>query len=235
MGAGYAVGVAAVALLAACTAGEADEADDPGAALAEAKAALDAATSVHVVVTSEGVPPGVTGLRGGEGTAARPASFAGDLEVSVSGALVTVGVISVDGTVYAKTPFGPEYAPTDPAQFGLTDPADLLDPDTGVSSLLPAATDARFGAEARVDGEVVREVSAQIPGDVVETVLTSADPSVPVDAVFRLAGDTGELRGAELTGPFFDADTNSTYTIVLDGYGEPVDITAPPTSAAPTG
>ena len=76
---------------------------------------LDEATSVHVVITREEVPPGVTGLRGGDGTAARPASFEGDLEVSVAGALVTVGVISVDGTVYAKTPFGPDYAPTGPA------------------------------------------------------------------------------------------------------------------------
>lgn len=232
----HAAGALAVLALAACSGGGQEaEAEDPRTVLAQAKSVLDEATSVHVVVTSEGVPPGVSGLRGGEGTAARPASFEGELEVSVSGALVTVGVISVDGTVYARTPFGPDYAPTDPAQFGLSDPAALLDPETGVSSLLPAATEPRFGPEARVDGEVVREVSAQIPGEAVDAVLTSAEPSTPVAAVFSIAGDSGELRGAELTGPFFAADVDSTYTIVLDGYGEPADITAPPTGATPPG
>lgn len=236
----YAVGaVVALALtLTACGGsggGAEPETEDPRAALVRAKAVLDEAASVHVVVTSEAVPPGVTGLRGGDGTAARPASFEGDLEVSVSGSLLTVGVISVGGTVYARTPFGPDYVPTDPAQFGLSDPADLLDAASGVSSLLPAATDARFGQEARVDGEVVREVTAAIPGEVVEAVLTSADPSTPVDAVFSIATGSGELRGAELTGPFFSADTPSTYTIVLDRYGEPAEITAPPTGGTGSG
>ncbi|HZI96000.1 MAG TPA: LppX_LprAFG lipoprotein [Actinomycetales bacterium] len=220
-----------LALVAAgCSDGRTEpEAEDPQAVLAQAKSVLDEATSVHVVVTSEGVPPGATGLRAAEGVAARPAAFDGELEVSVGGSLVTVGVISIDGTVYAKTPFGPDYAPTDPAQFGLSDPAELLDDETGVSSLLPASTDVRFGSEARVDGEVVREISAEIPGDVVEAVLTSADPATPVQAVFSIATETGELRGAELTGPFFDEGTDSTYTIVLDGYGEPADISAPTT------
>lgn len=230
------VGALVALALAGCSGGGGEpEAEDPRTVLALAKSHLDETSSVHVVVTSEGVPPGVTGLRGGEGTAARPAAFEGDLEVSVGGGLVTVAVISLDGTVYAKTPFGPDYAPTDPAQFGLSDPAALLDPDTGVSSLLSAATEPRFGQEARVDGEVVREVSAQIPGEVVEEVLTSADPSTPVDAVFSIASDSGELRGTELTGPFFSADAQSTYTIVLDRYGEPTDITAPATSATPAG
>lgn len=232
----YAVSALVVLVLAGCSGGGAEPApENPQTVLAQARSVLDEATSVQVVVTSEGVPPGVTGLRGGEGTAARPASFEGDLEVSVGGGLVTVAVISVDGTVYAKTPFGPDYAPTDPAQFGLSDPATLLDAETGVSSLLSAATEARFGQEARVDGEVVREMSAQIPGEVVEEVLTSADPSTAVDAVFSIASDSGELRGAELTGPFFAADVQSTYTIVLDRYGEPTDITAPATSATPAG
>lgn len=220
--------LALVLAAAGCSGGGAGpEAEDPQAVLAQAKKVLDEAGSVHVVVTSEGVPPGVSGLRGAEGVAARPPAFDGELEVSVAGSLVTVGVISVDGTVYARTPFGPDYAPADPAQFGLSDPAELLDDETGVSSLLPASTDVRFGSEARVDGEVVREISAEIPGDVAEAVLTSADPATPVQAVFSVATETGELRGAELTGPFFAEGTDSTYTIVLDRYDEPVDISAP--------
>ena len=52
-------------------------------------------------------------------------------------------------------------------------------------------------------GEVVREVSAQLPGDLVQRVLTSKDPSKPVHA---------------------------TFTLDLSDFGAHVAITAPPTS-----
>jgi len=48
-----------------------------------------------------------------------------------------------------------------------------------------------------------------------------------VPAVFGVDTATGQLREATLTGPFFDASTTSTYTVVLDKYGEQVDIRAP--------
>ena len=54
-----------------------------------------------------------------------------------------------------------------------------------------------------MDGEVVREVTAELPGELVEQLLTSADPSQPVQARFSIATESGELRRAELTGPFF--------------------------------
>ena len=48
-----------------------------------------------------------------------------------------------------------------------------------------------------------------------------------VPAVFGVDTATGQLREATLTGPFFDAATTSTYTVVLEKYGEQVDIRAP--------
>ena len=117
----------------------------------------------------------------------------------------------------------------DPAQFGFGDPGALLDPDTGISQLLGEAESAKLGEERRVDGEVVREVTAEIPGDLVEQILTSADPSTPVQARFSIATESGELRRAELTGPFFTAEEDATYTLELSDFGADVEITAPPT------
>lgn len=124
----------AAAVLVGCSTGgtEKTKPENPRAVLAQAKTILDSATSVQVVITSVGVPPGVSGLVGGEGVAARPASFEGALEVSVGGGVLTVGVVSVDGTVCVKTPFAPDYVPTDPAQFGLTDPGRLPVPTGGL-------------------------------------------------------------------------------------------------------
>jgi lipoprotein LprG len=197
--------------------------------LARAKKTLDDASSVHFVLSSENAPTSGSGVLGGEGDIVRPASFQGTLQALVSGASVDIGVVSVDGTFYAKLPFIPNYQQTDPEQFGFSDPGQLLDPDTGISQFLTEATSAKLGDEKRVGGEVVREVTAQLPGDLVEQILTSQDPSQPVPATFSIATESGELRRAELTGPFFSAEDDATYTLDLSDYGEDVEITAPPT------
>jgi hypothetical protein len=196
--------------------------------LAHAKRTLDAADSAHFVLDSEGAPDTGTVLTGGEGDIARPSSFDGTLKVNALGSALDLKVVSVDGTVYAQLPFTTSYSVVDPAQFGFGDPGALLDPDNGISQLLAKAEGAKLGEEKRVDGDVVREVTAQIPGDLVEQILTSQDPSTPVRARFSIATKTGELRRAELTGPFYAADQDATFTLQLSDFGADVQITAPP-------
>jgi hypothetical protein len=197
--------------------------------LAKAKSTLDAADSAHFVLESTGAPKTGTVLTGGEGDIARPASFEGTLKVHALGSALDLKVISVDGTVYAQLPFTTSYSVVDPAQFGFGDPGALLDPDTGISQLLAKAESAKLGDEKRVGGEVVREVTAKLPGDLVEQILTSKDPSTPVKARFSIATKTGELRRAELTGPFYAAGQDATFTLQLSDFGADVHITAPPT------
>ena len=197
--------------------------------LAHAKRTLDAADSAHFVLDSEGAPDTGTVLTGGEGDIARPSSFEGTLKVNALGSALDLKVVSVDGTVYAQLPFTTSYSVVDPAQFGFGDPGALLDPDTGISQLLARAESAKLGEEKRVGGDVVREVTAQIPGDLVEQILTSQDPSTPVQARFSIATKTGELRRAELTGPFYAADQDATFTLQLSDFGADVHISAPPT------
>ena len=197
--------------------------------LAKAKSTLDAADTAHFVLESSGAPDTGTVLVGGEGDIARPASFDGTLKVHALGSALDLKVISVDGTVYAQLPFTSSYSVVDPAQFGFGAPGALLDPDTGISQLLAKAESAKLGDEKRVGGEVVREVTAQIPGDLVEQSLTSADPSQPVQARFSIATDSGELRRAELTGPFYAAGEDATFTVLLRDFDADVHITAPAT------
>jgi lipoprotein LprG len=219
-------GLLALAVLSGCGGGEPEESADE--LLDRARTTLDDTQSVHFTLTSEGAPATGTHLVGGEGDIARPASFEGTLEVLATGSALDLAVVSVDGTVYAQLPFTSGYSVVDPAQFGFGDPGALLDPDTGISQLLAGAEDAELGEERRVEGEVVREVTAQLPGDLVEQVLTSQDPSRPVEARLSVVPDTGELRRVELTGPFFTTD-DATYTLELSDPGADVEITAPPT------
>jgi hypothetical protein len=218
----------AVPVLTACT-------GDDGAArtesatdlLAHAKHTLDEATSLHFVLGSEGAPQTGPALVGGEGDIARPAAFDGTLKVLAMGSTLNLPVVSVDGTVYAQLPFAPGFSVVDPAQFGLGDPGELIDPDTGISQLLAEAESAELGKERRVNGVVVREVTAELPGKLVEQLLTSEDPTRAVRARFSIAVDSGELLRAELTGPFFTAEDDGTYTLELSDFGADVEITAP--------
>ncbi len=214
-------------VLAGCSGGASEESAPD--LLAHAKHTLDEASSAHFVLSSENATNTGTVLIGGEGDIARPSSFGGTLKVDVVGSTLDLEVVSIDGTVWAQLPFASSFSEIDPAQFGFGDPGALLDPDTGISQLLGEATGAKLGEERRVDGEVVQEVTAEIPGDLVEQILTSADPSTPVQARFSIAPDSGELRRAELTGPFFTAEDDATYILELSDFGADVEITAPPT------
>ena len=217
----------AATALTGCGGGEAEESAPD--LLARAKTALDEASSAHFVLDSEGAPETGTLLVGGEGDIARPASFEGTLKVLALGSTLDLEVISVDGTVYAQLPFTSAYSVVDPADFGFGDPGALLDAETGISQLLAQAESAELGEESRVDGEVVREVTAEIPGDLVEEILTSQDPSTPVQARFSIATESGQLRRAELTGPFYTAGEDATFTLDLSDFGADVEISAPPT------
>ena len=224
-----ALAVLLVALLTACSGGGGSTQESASDLLAKAKTTLDQAKSVHFVLTSEGAPTTGTALIGGEGDISRPSSFQGTLKVRAAGAAVDLKVVSVNGKVYAQLPFTTSYSVVDPSAFGFGDPGKLLDPNTGVSQLLAKATNAKLGDEKRVNGEVVREVTADIPGELVQQVLTSKDPSKPVKGTFSIATANDQLRRAVLTGPFFSATDNATFTLDLSKYGEDVSITAPPT------
>jgi hypothetical protein len=198
--------------------------------LVQAKATVDAASSAQFTITSAHVPQGGAALLGGEGSAARPGKFKGALKVSLVGNRATVEVISIDGKVYAKLPFSAGFAITDPAQFGFADPGKFMDPATGVSNLLVKATGAKLTKKSRIGSDLVQQVAASIPGNIVKDLLTSADPSKPVAATFSIVEKSGQLRRAVVTGPFFQKGVSSTFTIDLDRYGEKGDIRAPSTS-----
>ncbi|MBW8766406.1 MAG: LppX_LprAFG lipoprotein [Geodermatophilales bacterium] len=222
-----ALSLLAVPALAGCGGGGGGESASD--LLTRAKKALDETRSAHFLLDSKNAPTSGTALVGGEGDIARPASFQGTLKVLALGSTLDLRVISVDRTVYAQLPFTTGFSVVDPAQFGFGDPGALLDPQTGISQLLAEAESAELGKERRIGGEVVREVSAELPGDLVQRVLTSKDPSQPVQARFSIASDSGELRRAELTGPFFTAQKDATFTLELSDFGADVTITAPAT------
>ena len=197
--------------------------------LQKAKATADAASAVHFVLTSSGVSLSGTNLVNGEGDLARPSSMKGTFGVAISGFTANVKVVSVGGTFEAELPFTGHYSKTDPASFGLKDPAVLLDPHQGLTSLLTLAHSPTLGKSERQAGELLDTLSYTIPGSAVP-VIPDVNPSKPVQLTVAINPTNYQLRTVTLVGPFTSATSNSTYVVTLSNYNEHVKITLPSAS-----
>ena len=221
---------AALLTLTACSEGgaQSDEGPTPEEVMADAKATLDETSGVSIALTAEDLPEGVTAIRGAEGVGTHDPAFDGTLTVVLSGTDFDVPVVAVDGKVFAQIPLTPGWSDVDPREYGAPDPAQLMSPEEGLSSLLTGTTGLTAGESVR-GGEGNREVLTEytggtVPGAVVDGVIPSA--SGDFDASYTVT-DGSELRTARLTGVFYPDTEPMTYVIDFADYGSSPDITAP--------
>jgi lipoprotein LprG len=218
-------------LLSACGSASGSQSLDAAKLLKTAKGVLDSTSSFHFVLTSADVTGSGAELTGGSGDMKRPDSMSGTLQVSIYGLAVSVPVVSVGGVFSVKLPTGGGFTAANPIDYGFADPATLIDPTTGLSSLLLLCQSPQVESDDRYNGEALHEIECELPGSAVAAVLTSADASKTVAATFGIDTSTSQLRRVVLTGPFVSASNDDTsYTLVLTNYGENVSVTPPPAS-----
>ncbi len=192
-----------------------------------AKTTLDETSGVNLSLKTTDLPSGVTGVKEATGVGAHPPAFDGSLTVVLSGTDFKVPVIAVDDKVYAQIPLTPGWSDVDPADYGAPDPAQLMSPDAGFSSLLPATEDLEEGESVRGgedNREVLTEFTGTVPDDAVRNILPGATGDF--DATYTITED-GELRETVLTGVFYPNTESMTYTIGFEDYGTEKKITAP--------
>ncbi|HSV40975.1 MAG TPA: LppX_LprAFG lipoprotein [Nocardioidaceae bacterium] len=212
--------------LAACT-GESGNGDgDPADVLSTAKAALDETTGVHLVLEGRDLPKDLTGVVKAEGVATHQPGFEGDVTVRIQGLEPTIAIIAVDGLVHAILPFTSKYTPVDPGDYGAPDPAALMDPTSGISGWLTAATDVKKGDQTRDGSDVLTTYSGTLDGANVVSAIPSADDTGTFEVSFAI-DDEGHLRTATLTGPFYDGQPDVTYDVTITEYGTDKEISAP--------
>lgn len=220
------VALAAAFALSSCSGDDASTDASPEDRLAAAKQQLDDTSGVNISLATDKLPPGVNGLLSAQGVGTHAPAFEGSLKVAASGITADADVVAVDDVVYAKLPFTTKFVKIDPADYGAPDPADLLSPEGGLSSLLTAAQDVEAGDEVR-DGEaVLSEFTATVPGEAVAAVIPSASADADFDATFTL-DDSDQLAEVVLTGPFYPGAGETTYTVRFAEYGTEKDIRAP--------
>jgi len=225
-----AVAALTLALTASACSGDDESGDDsqtPEEVLAEAKTTFDETSGVRITLRTDDLPEGLEGLIGADGVGTRAPAFDGTIKVRYAGFEPDVPVVAVDDVVYAQLPLSTGWSDIDPGEYGAPDPAQLMDPDTGFSSLLPATTDLEQGEQVRGGSDnrdVLTEYTGTVPGSTVENIIPTA--SGDFDAAYTVSDD-GELREVVLTGVFYPDSASMTYTIEFSDYGTSQDITAP--------
>nr|WP_246391484.1 LppX_LprAFG lipoprotein [Nocardioides soli] len=224
--------VAGVLVLSIAACGGSDDSEDggdrtPEEALAAAKQTLDDTSGVELTLSTDDLPEGVTGVEKAAGVGTHAPAFEGKITVVLSGQAFEVPVVAVDEKVYVQLPLTTGWQDIDPAEYGAPDPARLMSPDAGFSSLLDATTDLEAGESVRGgedNKEILTEYTGTVSGDVVKNIIPTATGDF--DATYTITDD-GELRSADLTGVFYEDSDPMTYTVTFDGYGTEKDITAP--------
>jgi len=225
--AAFALGALLAVVGASC--GSSTTKSDPRGLLQAARAAVNSSSSLHFTLTSTNVSTKGTAITGGRGDLARPDQIEGSFSVTVSGFIADVMVASKGGVFEALLPFQRHFEITKPSAYGLTDPGQLMNQDTGLTRLLALAQGPRVTKSERLSGELLDAVAFSVPGSDIPA-LPDAKPAVPVELVAAIDPKSHELRQIQLTGPFTSATSNSTYLLTLTNYDEHVNITLPPTS-----
>lgn len=221
-----AVAVASALALGGCTSDGGAGERGPEEVLAAAKTELDETSGVHVRLETEELPATVSGILSAIGVGTHDPAFEGDLRVSMNGIAADVEVVAAQGKVYAQLPFTSEFVEVDPADYAAPDPAALMEPEGGLSSLLTAAEGVEEGEQVRSGEDVLSSFTGTVPGGTVAGIIPSASADHDFDARFTV-DDEERLREAVLTGPFYPDADDVTYTIVFDEYGTEADISLP--------
>lgn len=203
--------------------------DDPVALLTEVKKTIDEAASVHIVLTGRDLPDTAQTLASGDGVATHAPAFKGKLTVRAAGSPIDAEVVSVGGKVYAKLPYIPTFMELPPSQLaglGAPDPAVLLDPAKGLTSMLPTLKDPAIKGETRDGSKVLTEVTGAVQGRTLQGIFPKAPADQDFPSTFKIDKATKQLVSATITGPFYEGATSS-YDVKLDRYGEQVEITKP--------
>ena len=221
--------VVLVLAVAGCSGSHSGPTLSPTRALAAAKRHLDDASGVRVALSTKALPSGVSGLLDARGVGTHAPAFQGTIKVATGGNTADAAVVAVGGKVFAKLPFTTRFVTIRPADYGAPDPARLMAPRGGLSSLLTAARHVRAGRQVRQGDAVLRSYTGTVPGSAVSSVLPGAPASAQFDATFTLT-DRQRLSRAVLTGPFYPHAADVTYTIGFSGYGITRKITPPSSS-----
>ena len=181
---------------------------------------------MHIALSTKSTPSEGNGVLAATGDVTHAPAFEGDVKVVLGGLTATVPITAVDGKVYAKLPLQTKYAVIKPSEYGAPDPANFVDPDKGLSSLLTQIDGLKKGKQTRDGDQILTTYTGTLPGEVVKQIIPSADSSATYKTSVGI-DDKGYATKVSITGPFFADGKDVTYDVAFSKYDEGVKISAP--------
>ncbi len=184
---------------------------------------------MHIVLTGRDLPGSGQSLASGDGVATHAPAFKGKLTVRSGSSPIDADVVAVGNKVYVKLPYTTKFIELPPSQLaglGAPDPAILLDPSKGLTSVLPTLKDPEIKGETREGAKVLTEITGTVQGKSLQGIFPKAPADQNFPSTFKIDKDSKQLVSATISGPFYQGATTS-YDVTLDKYGEQVEITKP--------
>lgn len=168
-------------------------------------------------------PMGILVFEKAEGRFEAPGSADALVTVEVGGFNTEIGAIAHDGTTWLSDPITGNFAPA-PGDYAF-DPATLFDPSVGWRPLLAEGlSDVEW---LGLDGRDRYHLRALADGDRVEVITAGLVRDQDVVLDLHLDTVTGAVREVEFSTS--NDGEPSTWTLTFSGYGEPVEVSPPPT------
>lgn len=207
----------------------------PEEAMELAKETLDDAAGLELDLYASDLPRESDGLVRASGAVVRPASFTGSGVARAGGFEVEAELRAIDDMIWIRSEaLGNRWLELAALkQFGfaipeIPNPAELLSPDAGLSTLLLETEDLGT-CEVFRGGEDNKELLSSYDGTLPGAAVREVVPMATGDefAMEYLLTSDAELREMRITGEFYSGGTDVTYVVNLSDYGHTEEIKAP--------
>lgn len=219
----------AAALVASCSsdAGTEAPADLPDAPtlLSESAATTAAQTSVHLVLTVEGVVSGLPLNRlEGDLTNVPAVAAKGTASLSLTDPPVEAGFVVLDGQLWADLTGGNDWgtAPLGPAAE-IYDVGLILNPDSGLANVLSSFTDPTVEGVETIEGVQSAKITGKVSADAVNAIAPKIGATEPVDGTAWVAVDGDHA----LTQARLEITPGNAIQMTTTAWGEPVTVEPP--------
>lgn len=224
--------LAALALAGCSTGGSA--APDAASLLRQSASAM---ASVRSLAADVKFGPGIVyqgfTLASAQTQIALPSTSDTTLKVRQQDFLVDVRVVTVNGQVFVKVPFGQFQQLTPRQSAEVPNLALLFDAQKGLPALLASGRDARYLGTEKVGSTDCDQVSATYTAAQVAALISGLKPASDISATLWLGRSDHRLYRVLLAGELVQAGQKTSVDVTVHDYGAPVNVVAPSVAPSP--
>lgn len=218
----------AAVLVAGCSSGDSSNeipADLPDAAtlLSDSAATTRSQTSVHLLLTVEGVITGLP-LKTLEGDLTNTPAVAakGNVEITLTDPPSKADFVVINGDLYTNLFGGWGDGPFGPAAE-IYDVGVILDPDKGLANILASFTDPVVDGVETINGVQSARITGKVAPEAVNSIAPKLGATTPVDGIAWVAVDGDHA----LTQAKLIVSEGNSIQMTTSDWGKPVDVVAP--------